>query len=181
MSTFDGNDTLLMENLTGGVLRLTLNRPEKRNALNAALIETLTRIFLDVKKNTEIRSIVLTASGDKAFCAGADLDAKAKTFGFDYALPTTGYADLLRAARAAAVPVIGRINGHCLAGGMGLLAICDMAVASSAARFGLPEVKVGLFPLQVAALLQGMIPGESSAKCALRARWCPPPRPWNSA
>jgi methylglutaconyl-CoA hydratase len=62
------------------------------------------------------------------------------------------------------VPVIGRINGHCLAGGMGLLGICDMAVASSLAKFGLPEVKVGLFPMQVAALLQTMLPARKFAE-----------------
>ena len=144
----------------GNVLRLTLNRPERRNALNDELIVALTRAFSEAGQQSSIRAIVLSAVGDKAFCAGADLNPDSKTFGFDYAQPTTTYANLLRTARATTVPVIGRINGHCLAGGMGLLAICDMAVSSAEARFGLPEVKVGVFPMQVAALLQTLLPAR---------------------
>lgn len=157
------SDVLLVER-AGGVLRLTINRPERRNALNPELIEALRGAFAGASRDPEVRVIVLGAVGDKAFCAGADLDPNAGTFGFDYAAPTTAYADLLRVARGVTVPVIGRINGFCLAGGMGLLAICDMAVASSTARFGLPEVKVGLFPMQVAALMQTMLPPRKFAE-----------------
>lgn len=149
------SEPLLVET-DGHVLRLTLNRPETRNALNDDLIERLTRAFAKAGTDRDIRAIVLGSAGDRAFCAGADL--KAGTFAFDYSDPRSNYADMLRAGRAAAVPVIGRVQGHCLAGGMGLLAICDMAVAAETAEFGLPEVKVGLFPMQVAALLQSMIP-----------------------
>ncbi len=158
------SEQVLVTRREGGVLRLTLNRPERRNALNDQLIADLTRVFTEVVQQSEVRVIVLTALGDKAFCAGADLNPNAGTFGFDYAEPTTAYANLLRAARACKVPVIGRINGHCLAGGMGLLAICDMAVVVSNARFGLPEVKVGVFPMQVAALLQTLLPARKFAE-----------------
>lgn len=152
MSTSD----VLLSEFTDGILTLTLNRPERRNALNDALILALTETFRNVPP--EARVIVLTGAGDKAFCAGADLNPNAGTFGFDYAQPRTTYAEMLRAARRVTVPIVGRINGHCLAGGMGLLAICDMAVAADTAKFGLPEVKVGVFPMQVAAILQSMIP-----------------------
>lgn len=140
------------------VLRLTFNRPDRRNALNNELIEALEAEFIKASKHTQLRAVVLSAVGDKAFCAGADLNPNAGTFGFDYSNPTTAYANMLRAARKLAVPIIGRINGHCLAGGMGLLAICDMAVSVDTAKFGLPEVKVGAFPMQVAALLSTMLP-----------------------
>ncbi len=150
----------LIKKQSGKVLSLTLNRPERRNAINDELILALTEAFSAASADPSIRAIVLTAVGDKAFCAGADLNPDSKTFGFDYAEPTTSYANLLRTARATTVPVVGRINGHCLAGGMGLLAICDMAVSSAAAKFGLPEVKVGVFPMQVAALLQTMLPAR---------------------
>ena len=109
-----------------GVLRLTLNRPEIRNALSATLIAALFDAFDSLRKRTDVRAVVLTGAGDKAFCSGADLSPEAATFGFDYASSTTAYADLLRIARSISVPIIGRINGHCLAGGMGLLAVCDM-------------------------------------------------------
>lgn len=157
-------DSILLAEAKSGVVRLTLNRPERRNALNDDLILELTRAIAESSRDAGTRAIVLTATGDKAFCAGADLDPRAATFGFDYSRPTTAYANLLRTARKATVPVIGRINGHCLAGGMGLLAVCDMAVAASVATFGLPEVKVGLFPMQVAALLQPILPPRKFAE-----------------
>lgn len=160
MSTSD----ILLTEQSGGILRLTINRPERRNALNDDLILMLTEAFGKAARDADVRAIVLGAVGDKAFCAGADLNPNAGTFGFDYAEPTTTYANLLRVARKTPVPVIGRINGFCLAGGMGLLAICDMAVASETAKFGLPEVKVGLFPMQVGALLQTMLPPRKFAE-----------------
>jgi len=158
------SDNVLLVETRGAVLRLTLNRPARRNALNDDLILELTKAISEVSHDPAVRAVVLTGAGDQAFCAGADLNPDSKTFGFDYATPTTDYANLLRAARAAPVPIIGRVNGYCLAGGMGLLAVCDMAVASSSAIFGLPEVKVGLFPMQVAALLQTIVPARKFAE-----------------
>ena len=155
------SETLITER-ADNVLRLTINRPEKRNAINDETILAMTAAFEQASRDAEIRAIVLTGAGDKAFCSGADLGGG--VFEFDYSEPVSNYANLLRAARRSTVPVIGRINGFCLAGGMGLLAVCDMAVASSTAKFGLPEVKVGLFPMQVAALLQSMIPARKFAE-----------------
>ena len=103
-----------------------------------------------------VRAVVLTGAGDEAFCAGADLGADA--FAFDYATPTSAYADLLRTARTLNVPLIARVNGACMAGGMGLLAMCDLAIAARHAIFGLPEAKVGVFPMQVLAVLQAQVP-----------------------
>ena len=155
------SDTVLTER-AGNVLRLTINRPEKRNAINDEAILALTGAFDAAARDADIRAIVLTGAGEEAFCSGADLGGG--VFDFDYSEPISNYANMLRAARRTTVPVIGRINGFCLAGGMGLLAICDMAVASENAKFGLPEVKVGLFPMQVAAILQSMIPARKVAE-----------------
>ena len=157
----------LMVDRQGPVLRLTLNRPARRNALSPALIDQLHRAFVDASADHALRAIVLTGAGDAAFCAGADLDPQAGTFGFNPAEPTTAYANLLRVARAVRVPMIARINGACMAGGMGLLAVCDLAVAASSARFALPEVRVGLFPMQVAALLQTLLPPRIFAEMCL--------------
>ena len=103
-----------------------------------------------------IRAVVLTGAGDEAFCAGADLGADA--FAFDYATPTSAYADLLSTARTLNVPLVARVNGACMAGGVGLLAMCDLAIAARHAIFGLPEAKVGVFPMQVLAVLQAQVP-----------------------
>jgi methylglutaconyl-CoA hydratase len=104
-----------------------------------------------------VRVIVLTAAGDKAFCAGADLQP-GKGFAFDYSKPSTAYADMLRVAQQATLPSVARVNGACMAGGMGLLCMADMAVAADHVLFGLPEVKVGVFPMQVLSLLQTLVP-----------------------
>lgn len=148
----------------GAVLRLTIDRPEVRNALNEEVMLQMTAELKAIDVSSPVRVVVLSGSGDKAFCAGADLTPNQATFGPSHARPTTVFADLLRAAYLLPVPIIARVNGHCMAGGVGLLAVADMAVASTAARIGLPEVKVGLFPMQVAALLQHILPPRKLAE-----------------
>lgn len=139
------------------VLRITINRPERRNALTDEVLEGIASGFRQAENEQDVRAIVLTGAGDRAFCAGADLEP-GKNFAFDRARPTTPYADLARLAASARVPSIARVNGACVAGGMGLLGMTDLAVASTSAVFGLPEVRVGLFPMQAYALLQGVVP-----------------------
>ena len=102
--------------------------------------------------------IVLTGAGDKAFCAGADLQNSGAAFAMDFARPNVDYADLLRLSQNATKPAIARVGGVCMAGGMGLLCMTDMAVAADHVMFGLPEVKVGVFPMQVMSLLQSIAP-----------------------
>ena len=148
--------TVLQESRQDGRLILTIDRPERRNALNADVIAALQQALQRARADDSIRAVVLTGAGDEAFCAGADLGADA--FAFDYATPTIAYADLLRTARTLAVPLIARVNGACMAGGMGLLAMCDLAIAAPHAIFGLPEAKVGVFPMQVLAVLQAQVP-----------------------
>jgi len=137
-------------------LVLTINRPDRRNALNPEVILALQDALHGVKADDTVRAVVLTGAGDEAFCAGADLGSDA--FAFDYAAPTVAYADLLRAARTVHVPLVARVNGACMAGGMGLLAMCDLAITAPHAIFGLPEAKVGVFPMQVLAVLQAQVP-----------------------
>jgi len=149
--------TELVKEVKERTLWLTINRPERRNALNGAVIRGLREAITQAGQDSQLRAIVLTGSGDKAFCAGADLQS-GQSFAFDYSDPYVGFASLLRDARASVLPLIARVNGACMAGGMGLLAMCDIAVAASHAKFGLPEVKVGLFPMQVLSVLQHLIP-----------------------
>lgn len=141
----------------GPAFWITINRPDKRNALNADVIAGINAGYRAAHDDPDVRVIVLTGAGDKAFCAGADLQP-GKSFTFDFAKPNVDYADMLRLARGATKPSIARINGACMAGGMGLLAMTDMAVAADHVAFGLPEVKVGVFPMQVMSLLQAIAP-----------------------
>ncbi len=110
--------------------------------------------------------MVITGTGDKAFCAGADLQA-AQAFTSDYSEPYGHLALLLRRAKASNLPLVARVNGACMAGGMGLLSMCDLAVAASHAVFGLPEVKVGVFPAQVLSVLQHLVPRRRLAEMCL--------------
>jgi methylglutaconyl-CoA hydratase len=142
----------------GPILRLTIDSPQTRNALSDPIMVAMTDALRLARADRRLRAIVITGAGDRAFCAGANLKPGAKTFDIDFASPNTVYADLLRAAKACTVPLVARVNGACLAGGMGILTMCDMAVCARSARFGLPEVRVGLFPMQVLALLKDVIP-----------------------
>lgn len=136
---------------------VTIDREDVRNALNDTVLDALAEAIASARASVNLRAIVITGAGTQAFCAGGDLKPESATFGFDHARPTTSYANMLRAAHGCDLPLIARVNGHCMAGGVGLLAMCDMAIASDTARFGLPEVKIGMFPMQVAAILQHMI------------------------
>lgn len=147
----------LLGEVRGAVLWLTINRPERRNAINPAVLDGLHAGIERANADDGIRAVVITGAGDQAFCAGADLQT-GTSFAFDYSEPGQRLADLLRRARRSNVPLIARVNGACMAGGMGLMAMCDMAVASDRAVFGLPEVKVGVFPAQVLSVLQHLVP-----------------------
>lgn len=140
----------------GPALWLTIHRPDKRNALNEAVIEGLRAGWRQAQADSSVRAIVLTGAGQQAFCAGADLQP-GKTFQVDWSQPSAGYANLLREVQNCWLPSIAVLNGHCLAGGMGLLCMVDLAVAADHALFGLPEVKVGVFPMQVMSLLKDMV------------------------
>ena len=145
---------------------ITINRPEKRNALHAGVIALMRDGLRQAHADPEVRSIVVTGAGDKAFCAGGDLQP-GKGFVFDFAKPNADYADLMREAQNATLPIIARINGTCMAGGMGLLCMADMAISADHALFGLPEVKVGVFPMQVLSLLQDLVPRRTVREWAL--------------
>jgi enoyl-CoA hydratase/carnithine racemase len=160
----DVQDVLLERR--GPAFWITINRPEKRNAIHAGVVAALREGIRQAHADPEVRAIVLTGAGDKAFCAGGDLQP-GKGFVFDFAKPSVDYADLLRDAQNATLPIVARVNGTCMAGGMGLLCMADLAVVADHALFGLPEVKVGVFPMQVLSLLQGLVPRRLVREWAL--------------
>ena len=150
----------------GPVLWLTITREERRNAMSHGVLAAMAQAISAAQTQRTVRAIVITGVGTKAFCAGADLQS-ANAFTTDYSEPHGHLAQLLRVAKASTVPLIARINGACMAGGMGLMSMCDMAVAASHAVFGLPEVKVGVFPAQVLSVLQHLIPRRKLAEMCL--------------
>jgi methylglutaconyl-CoA hydratase len=141
----------------GQTLWIWIDREERRNAINKEVVSGIESAVADAQADASIQSIVLTGAGRKAFCAGADLTGGAQTFTLGLDQPMTDFGRLARVMRDLGVPVIGRINGDCVAGGMGLMSLCDLVVVADHARFGLPEAKVGVFPMQVLVFLRSMI------------------------
>lgn len=168
------SDALVLHEKRGHAFWITINRPDKRNALNASVLGGIVDGYRRAHEDNDVRVIVLTGTGTKAFCAGADLQPGAG-FAFDLAKPNLDYADMLRTAQNATKPTIARINGVCMAGGIGLLCMTDMAIASDDVIFGLPEVKVGVFPMQVLSLLQSIAPQR------LVREWCITGEPFSAA
>lgn len=136
---------------TGPTARVTLNRPEVRNAFNEALIAEVTAAFNELGQRGDLRAIVLAAEG-KAFCAGADLNWMKAMAGYSWEenhADATRLADMLWAIYSCPVPVIARVQGDVYAGGVGLVACADIVVAVDAAGFCLSEAKLGLLPATI--------------------------------
>jgi Enoyl-CoA hydratase/carnithine racemase len=139
----------------GNIGRITLNRPEKRNALNDAMIAGLKSALLKVKGDRDVRALVITGSG-KDFCSGADLAALERILQSSVDINTDDANSLMEMfllIRQCEIPVIAAVRGRALAGGCGLASACDLVLASASARFGYPEVKIGFVPAMVMAFL----------------------------
>lgn len=149
----------------GMTVTVTLARPDVHNAFNAQMIAELRDCFTALSQDPAVRAVILTGAGP-SFCAGADLTWMRASLEWDHAqnlVDATGLADMFAAAWELPKPLIGRINGAAMGGGVGLVACCDIAVATDTARFGFSEVKLGLIP---AVISQYVIPkiGMSHAR-----------------
>ncbi len=136
---------------TGAVATVTLNRPEVRNAFNDEVIAELTQAFAALGQNVLVRAIVLAAVGP-AFCAGADLNWMRRMADYTHAenlADAAQLAEMLRVIYTCPKPTVARIQGDVYAGGMGLVAACDMAVSVDTANYCLSEVKLGLYPATI--------------------------------
>ncbi len=135
---------------------ITLNRPEKRNALNDELIEALKNAFREADADENVKCVILRGAG-KDFCSGADLSAlqKIANASLEQNLEDArSLGELYKLIRCVKVPVIAAVHGRALAGGCGLAMACDIILAASTARFGFPEVKIGFVPAMVAAIVR---------------------------
>jgi methylglutaconyl-CoA hydratase len=151
----DDTQAVLYE-VDGGLARVTLNRPDKRNALNDAVIVGLKEALQSAERDAHVRVVVLTGAG-KDFCAGADLAALQKIASASMAEnadDARSLLDLFALIRKVTVPVVAAVRGRALAGGCGLASACDLVLASDVARFGYPEVKLGFVPAMVTAILR---------------------------
>ena len=147
---------VVIYSVEGAVARITLNRPEKRNALNDAIIARVKEGLGKASRDESVRVIVISGAG-KDFCSGADLSALQKIAGASVSENTEDARSLLELfllIRQVPVPVVAAVTGRALAGGCGLATACDLVLASDSARFGYPEVKIGFVPAMVMAILR---------------------------
>jgi methylglutaconyl-CoA hydratase len=147
------------------VAMVRLNRPDVRNAFNETAIAEITQVFRALGADDNVHAIVLAARGP-AFCAGADLNWMKKMAGYTHAenlADAAQLADMLRTIYLCPKPVVAKVQGDCYAGGMGLIAACDIAVAAETVNFCLSEVKLGLIPATISPYVIKAI-GEPAAR-----------------
>lgn len=164
-------DTELLYEVADGVARLTLNRPERRNALSWSLIDALRARVAEARDDPAVRALVLTGAGERAFCAGADLTGMRAD---------AGYAEIHRARGELAAlfddlwslgkPTVARVRGYCLAGGFGLALSCDLVVCADDATFGTPEIDVGLWPYMITVPLCRSMPPKRALELMMTGR-----------
>jgi enoyl-CoA hydratase len=154
-----------------GVGRVTINRPDRRNAISWGVIEGIRAGVAEAKADAAVRVVVLTGAGDKAFCAGADLTGMAE--GASYLELHEGrgqLAELFGDLWSLGKPTIARVRGYALAGGFGLALACDFVVCSDDSQFGTPEINVGLWPHMITVPLVRSMPAKKALELMLTGR-----------
>ncbi|HKB69726.1 MAG TPA: enoyl-CoA hydratase/isomerase family protein [Thermoanaerobaculia bacterium] len=168
MTAENGYTTLRVET-AGPVASVTLNRPDVRNAFDEAMIAELTRVFGSFEAGGDRRAVVLSGEG-KTFCAGADVNWMRRAASFS---PEENREDARRMARmlrtidTSPLPVIGKIRGAAIGGGVGLAAVCDIAIAAAGTVFSLAEVKLGILPAAISPYVLRAIGARSARDCFL--------------
>lgn len=166
----DANDEVLYS-VDAGVARLTINRPERRNALSWSVVGDLRRQVAACRADPDARVLVLTGAGDRAFCAGADLGGMAEGAGYlDLHDARGDLAQLFLELWDLGKPTIARVRGFALAGGMGLALACDLVVAADDAQFGTPEIDVGLWPYMITVPLTRSMPPKKALELMMTGR-----------
>lgn len=161
----------LLLDVAEDVATLTINRPERRNALSWAVMTELRRALAEVRADPAVKVVVLTGAGDKAFCAGADLSGMAAGAGWADLHDARGeMARLFRDLWELGKPVIARVRGYALAGGFGLCLACDLVVAADDAQFGTPEIDIGLWPYMITVPLCRSMPPKVALELMMTGR-----------
>ncbi len=149
--------TTLLASDDGPTRTITLNNPTRKNAIGPTMVNELLWALSEALEASSVRSIVLTGAGD-TFCAGGDF-GQMTSGGSASELPPKGdYADLLLALVNSTKPIVARVNGHAMGGGLGLVAACHFAIGITSAKLGTPEINVGLFPMMIMSVLQRLMP-----------------------
>ncbi|MDQ4124846.1 MAG: enoyl-CoA hydratase-related protein [Actinomycetota bacterium] len=159
--------------VAAGVATITIDRPERRNAINPEVVRGLRAALAQAEADDSVRVVVLTGAGDKAFCAGGDLGGMTADSKVGQHRERAEVGELFAALRRSRLPVVARVNGHALAGGFGLMLACDLVVAADDAEMGMPEIDVGLWPFMVTAIVQRDLPRKVALDLMLTGRRIP--------
>jgi enoyl-CoA hydratase/carnithine racemase len=154
----------------GAVAVITINRPDRRNAINPEVTSALAAALADAEESSDVRVVVLTGAGDRAFCAGGDLGGMTAEGRVAQHVQRADVGRLFTQMRASRLPIVARVNGHALAGGFGLMLACDLVVASSDAELGTPEINLGLWPFMISAVIQRDLPRKVALELMLTGR-----------
>jgi enoyl-CoA hydratase/carnithine racemase len=161
----------LLYDIDDRVAIITINRPERRNALSWTVMTELRRAFAKAKADPDVRVVVLTGAGDKAFSAGADLSGMAAGAGFVDLHDARGeLARLFREVWELGKPTVARVRGYSLAGGFGVALMCDVVIAADDAQFGTPEIDVGLWPMMITAPMLRSMPPKVALELMMTGR-----------
>ena len=156
---------------TDHVATVTINRPERRNAMSWTVMTELRQAFAAAKADDEVRVVVLTGAGDKAFSAGADLSGMAAGAGFAALHDARGeMARLFREVWELGKPTVARVRGYALAGGFGAALMCDVVIAADDAVFGTPEIDVGLWPMMITVPMLRSMPPKVALELMMTGR-----------
>ena len=149
---------------------LTLNDPDRRNPISVEVMRSLLEGLQAATTDPAVKVIVVTGAGDRAFSAGGDLSGGFVDEPMALHHARGILAEIFRTMRRGGKPTIARVNGHALAGGFGLAAACDIVIAVEQAKFGTPEINVGLWPMMISAILQRVIPRKAALELMMTGR-----------
>jgi len=166
----DGADEGVRYEVADGVATITIDRPERRNALSWPVVAGLRGALAEARTDGTVRVVILTGAGDRAFCAGADLDGMVGADTLELHRSRGQLAGLFQDLWSLGLPTIARVRGYCLAGGMGLALSCDLVVAADDATFGTPEIDVGLWPYMITVPLCRSMPPKRALELMMTGR-----------
>ena len=149
---------------------ITIDRPDRRNAINADVVRGISSALDTAEADGELGVLVLTGAGDRAFCAGGDLGGMTDASKVAQHFIRSEVGDLFEQMRASRLPIVARVNGHALAGGFGLMLACDLVISADDAEMGTPEINLGLWPFMITAVIQRDLPRKVALELMLTGR-----------
>jgi len=154
----------------GPLATITINRPDRRNAINPEVTSGIAEALDTAESDAVISAAVLTGEGDKAFCAGGDLSGMNSDGAVAQHFARSELGELFTKMRRSRLPIVARVNGHALAGGLGLMLACDLVVATDDVEMGTPEINLGLWPFMITAVIQRDVPRKLALELMLTGR-----------